>query len=92
MRPRIEFLPAALDDLRRAVDSLWEFSPVLAKRFAVAWDARIEQLLRFPESGRRERGTRRSILIDPSGYRLIYTYSATDNLLRIVGLKNMRLR
>ena len=89
MRPRIEFAPGALDDLRRAVDSLWDFSPVLAKRFATAYDAKITQLLRFPESGRRERGTRRSILVDPSGYRLIYTYSG--DLLRIIGLKNTRM-
>lgn len=88
MRPGIEFTHRANSQLNAVLDELLEFSPAYARAFAAAYDACIEQVLMFPESGRREAPGRFSILVQGFGYRIPYRYA--KGLVTVAGLYSVR--
>ena len=72
MRSDVRFADGYLDDLDAVIDNLWLVSSAAVDRFAEAHDTCVQRILAVPRIGEREKGSRYSLPVAKTGYRIVY--------------------
>lgn len=83
MAHKVEFRPAAYDDLEAIDDYIAQDSPARARAFVLQIMAHCMKLADFPEAGPRRDEWRPGLRLLPFGKRVVIAYRIKDNTVQI---------